>query len=92
MTIVGSIVKLSVPSLSDVFVSLTFKLVLICFVSGCATNMAQQEPKPKVMTAQEILAIAMPVVDYEWKAVGQYDYGHATASELAQHIMGYMCR
>jgi hypothetical protein len=64
----------------------TFSLALSCLVSGCGT--AQQTPAPKIITAEEALAISSRVVDCEWKAADRYDDGRSTVSELAQRVMG----
>jgi hypothetical protein len=58
----------------------TFSLMLSCLMSGCGT--AQERPTPKMITAEEALAVASRVVDCEWKAANQYDDGSQRSPTL----------
>jgi hypothetical protein len=62
-------------------------LALSCLVAGCETTQTERLPA-RTMTADEQLAVVSRVVDCEWKAVGRYDDGNYTVSQLAQRVMG----
>ena len=58
----------------------TFTFSLILSLSGCGT--VQERPTPKIITAEEALAVASRVVDCEWKAANQYDDGSQRSPTL----------
>jgi hypothetical protein len=67
----------------------TLLLGLGFLVSACSTQqMPSVETTPRVLTADEALAVQSTVTDCEWKAANRYDDGRYTVSELAQRVTG----
>ena len=58
-------------------------------VSACSTQrMPSADTTPRVLTADEAIAVQSTVTDCEWKAADRYDDGRYTVSDLAQRVTG----
>jgi hypothetical protein len=62
-------------------------LLLGWLVCGCTT--ATEKPAVSLqLTAEEMIALTMPVIDCEWHAASRYDDGRSPISSVAERIQG----